>query len=109
MPATKATDKKAIREKVDDFQASGMTALYDGVRQGAEELEKFLEDNSVNRVILLSDGQANIGPKTPAELGALGTRLAGKGISVTTICHCPRPNSSMAQRDLTLKPPRPVA
>src|SRR5690606_7337943 len=39
----------------------------------------------VNRVILLSDGLANVGPSSPEELGRLGTALVRDGISVTTI------------------------
>jgi Ca-activated chloride channel family protein len=39
----------------------------------------------VNRIVLLSDGLANVGPDSPTELGALGRRLIKKGISVTTI------------------------
>jgi len=36
-------------------------------------------------VILLSDGQANVGPRTPEALGNLGAQLMGEGIAVTTI------------------------
>jgi Ca-activated chloride channel family protein len=39
----------------------------------------------VNRVILLSDGLANVGPSSPEELGRLGASLMKEGISVTTI------------------------
>ncbi len=85
VPATKATNRRAIKRKIDAFRSNGMTALYAGVKSGGKELEKFLEAERVNRVILLSDGMANIGPKTPSELGKLGSRLASKGISVTTL------------------------
>ncbi|HEX2861462.1 MAG TPA: VWA domain-containing protein, partial [Lacunisphaera sp.] len=39
----------------------------------------------VSRVILLSDGQANVGPSSTEELGRLGYSLMKEGISVTTI------------------------
>jgi Ca-activated chloride channel family protein len=39
----------------------------------------------VNRVILLSDGQANVGPSSAEDLGRLGASLLKEGISVTTI------------------------
>ena len=39
----------------------------------------------MNRIILLSDGLANIGPSTPSELGRLGASLGKESISVTTI------------------------
>ncbi len=85
VPATKATNRAAIKRKIDAFRSNGMTALYAGVQSGGKELAKFLEAERVNRVILLSDGMANIGPKSPSELGDLGAKLAAKGISVTTL------------------------
>lgn len=65
--------------------AGGGTALYAGVAQGASELREFLDPHRVNRIILLSDGQANKGPSSPSELGNLGAALISEGISVTTI------------------------
>uniref|UniRef100_UPI003568A6F0 vWA domain-containing protein n=1 Tax=Neptunomonas sp. TaxID=1971898 RepID=UPI003568A6F0 len=53
--------------------------------KGANELRKFLSRNKVNRVILMSDGLANVGPQSASELGELGASLAKEGISVTTI------------------------
>jgi len=48
-------------------------------------VRKFLEEHRVNRVILLSDGLANVGPSSPGDLGELGSSLIREGISVTTI------------------------
>ncbi len=85
VPATKLHDRGAIREAVWSIQASGKTALFGGVSKGARELEKFLDDNRVNTLLLLSDGLANIGPSSPGELRQLGASLARQGISVTTV------------------------
>jgi Ca-activated chloride channel family protein len=85
MPATEVTDKEAIRQRIRRLVAGGGTALYAGVLQGASQLREFLDPHRVNRVILLSDGQANEGPSTPYELGELGAALIKEGISVTTI------------------------
>lgn len=85
VPATKASDSTRIARAVNRIQAQGNTALFAGVSKGAQELRKFLDLNKVNRVILLSDGLANVGPSTPNELGKLGLSLAKEGISVTTI------------------------
>lgn len=85
VPATKATDREAIVEKIQSVRAGGSTALFAGVSKGAAEVRKFLEEDSVNRVILLSDGQANVGPKSPRELERLGASLVKEGISVSTL------------------------
>lgn len=85
LPATEVVDKHAIKERVRYLGAGGGTALFAGVTQGAWELRKFLDPSRVNRVVLLSDGQANQGPSSPSELGDLGAALIEDGISVTTI------------------------
>ena len=85
VPATKVHDKQAIRRSIRRLKANGHTALFAGVSKGVKELRKFFDKNRVNRVILLSDGQANVGPSTPSELGKLGAALGKQGISVTTI------------------------
>lgn len=85
VPATKLSDKQSVIQQVRRIEAGGSTALFAGVSKGADELRKFLSKNCVNRVILLSDGLANVGPKSPAELGALGASLMKESISVSTM------------------------
>lgn len=85
VPATKVRDKEALIEQIRRIGPGGSTALYAGVQAGAEEMRKFLSHGRVNRMLLLSDGLANVGPQSPAELGNLGGRLIHDGISVTTI------------------------
>ncbi len=85
VPATKMTDREMVINKIRQISAGGSTALYDGVKTGSEEVKKFSSREYVNRVVLLSDGLANVGPETPEELGKLGAKLVDQGISVTTI------------------------
>ena len=85
VPATRATDREAIVEKIQTVKAGGSTALFAGVSKGAAEVRKFIDSELVNRVILLSDGQANVGPKSPRELERLGASLVKEGISVSTL------------------------
>jgi Ca-activated chloride channel homolog len=85
VPAQKVEDKDALKEKIESIEADGSTALYAGVQMGADQLDEFLSSKRINRVILLSDGLANVGPSTPRELRHLGSQLAERGISVTTI------------------------
>ena len=85
VPATRATDRESIIQKIRQISAGGSTALFAGVSKGAAEVRKFLDSESVNRVILLSDGIANVGPKSPRELERLGASFVKEGISVTTL------------------------
>lgn len=85
VPATKATDREQIIKQIRSVQAGGNTALFAGVSKSAAELRKFIDDESVNRVILLSDGLANVGPSSPRDLERLGATLVKEGISVSTL------------------------
>jgi Ca-activated chloride channel family protein len=85
VPATKVSDRALIRNAIERLVAGGNTALFAGVSKGAAEVRKFLDRQRVNRIILLSDGQANSGPSSPADLGDLGASLIKEGISVTTL------------------------
>ncbi len=85
VPATRLTDKASVVAKIRQIEAGGSTALFGGVSKGAEELRKFLDRERVNRVILLSDGLANVGPQSPGELGELGASLIKENISVSTM------------------------
>jgi Ca-activated chloride channel homolog len=84
-PASKLTDKRVLEAAIEKIQPGESTALFAGVSKGAGEVKKFLEKERVNRVILLSDGLANVGPSSPSELGDFGASLIKDGISVTTI------------------------
>ncbi len=85
VPATKLTDKQAVIEQIRQINSGGSTALFAGVSKGAAELRKFFDHDRVNRMILLSDGLANVGPQSPSELGELGASLNKEGIAVSTL------------------------
>ncbi len=86
VPAQRVGNRRRLEEAIRGLEATGNTALYGGVVRGADEVRRFSEDGRyVNRVILLSDGQANVGPSSPEELGRLGASLMREGIAVTTI------------------------
>ena len=85
VPAQRVGDKEALKEKIDHIEADGSTALYAGVKAGARQMEEYLSSKRINRVILLSDGLANIGPSSPRDLRRLGRQLAESGMAVTTI------------------------
>ena len=85
VPATKLTDRGAVARAIRGIETRGSTALFAGVVRGAAEVRKFAGPGLVNRVVLLSDGLANVGPSSPSDLGDLGASLGREGIAVTTI------------------------
>ena len=86
VPAQRVGRARGLEAAICGIEARGNTALHGGVAAGAAEIRKHIEEGRfVNRVILLSDGLANVGPSSPEELGRLGFSLGKEGISVTTI------------------------
>jgi Ca-activated chloride channel family protein len=85
VPSTKLVDKDAVCRKISQVQPGGRTALFAGVSKAAAELRKLIDREHVNRIVLLSDGMANVGPSAPSELGSLGASLKKENISVTAM------------------------
>jgi Ca-activated chloride channel family protein len=85
IPAQHIEEKAEIKRKIERIRPGGSTALYAGVEEGAKQLKRYFDTKNINRVILLSDGLANVGPSSTADLRDLGRRLSGKGLSVSTI------------------------
>ena len=53
--------------------------------EGAQQVRANFDKRRLNRIVLLSDGQANVGPRNPADFARLGEALLAEGISVSTI------------------------
>jgi Ca-activated chloride channel family protein len=77
--------REALKERIDRIRPRGGTAIHAGVTLGAQQLRRFLDQERVNRIVLLSDGLANVGPSRPGDLARLGGDLRREGMSVTTI------------------------
>ena len=85
VPATRVKDKKRIADKIRALQPGGMTALFAGVSKGLDEVGRHWNKDRVNRVILLSDGQANVGPSSVSQLADLARVAAKKGVAISTL------------------------
>ncbi len=85
IPSQHPLQSTRLANRIRQISAGGMTALFAGVAQAAEEMRRGATSGSIDRLILLSDGQANVGPSSPSDLSALGYELASEGIIVSTI------------------------
>jgi len=85
VPAQKVADQSYFIDRIQQVGVRGNTAIYAGVNAGADEVRKFKDAQRLNRVVLLSDGQANVGPSLPKDFAALGGALLAEGISVSTV------------------------
>lgn len=86
VPSQFASNAEWIEDRIRSIRSRGNTALFAGVSQGAAEVRKHVESRAyVPRILLLSDGLANVGPSSPEDLGRLGAALLKEGIAVSTV------------------------
>lgn len=86
--ATLPSCQQAIRA----IEPGGTTALADGWRRGRSVLEPALVEAagagkamSLRRIVLMTDGHANVGEQSPMALAAMSRDAARRGISTTTM------------------------
>jgi Ca-activated chloride channel family protein len=63
----------------------GGTNMFDGLRAAEGRVLAAPPTHPVRRVVMISDGMANIGPSSPEVLGAVAARGAASGVQVTAI------------------------
>ena len=85
VPAQFAQDKAFIANAIRQVYSRGSTAIFGAMAQAAAEIRKNAHREYLNRIILLSDGRANIGPSQSDDFGRLGVSLAKEGISTSTV------------------------
>lgn len=85
VPAQSAANSEFIENRIRSITSRGNTGIYGGVSQGAAEVRKNTGGKFVSRIVLMSDGLANVGPSKPDDLGRLGVSLLKEGISVSTV------------------------
>lgn len=79
------TSRAALMMAVQRLYARGSTNLHGGLVTGFGALSGPAAERPVRRVVLISDGQANVGPSTPSEVGQAAATAAASGISTTAI------------------------
>lgn len=85
LPPTKVADKNAIMMALQNLEAGGGTAGAEGIRQAYQLAESNFDKNAVNRVILGTDGDFNVGITNPDELKVFVEREKDKGIFLSVL------------------------
>ncbi|MFN7971532.1 MAG: von Willebrand factor type A domain-containing protein [Acidobacteriota bacterium] len=79
------SDKNAIAAAIDSLHAEGSTNAEEGLVLGYRMADRYYESRAINRVILCSDGVANVGRTGPEGILARIREEAGKGIELSTV------------------------
>jgi Mg-chelatase subunit ChlD len=84
-PAARIGNGTEIRQAIDCLEPDGGTNLHSGLMLGYKEAQKYYRKDSTNRVILLTDGIANVGVIEPSRISAESSEFNGQGIDLSTI------------------------
>jgi Ca-activated chloride channel family protein len=63
-----------IQSRIAELGTGGSTNMFDGLSLAEQHAAEAPASHSVRRVVMLSDGQANVGPSSPDALGMLAER-----------------------------------
>lgn len=78
-------DKQSATSVVDSLHPTDSTNLSGGLTVGIDQLKSLKRDGYINRVILLSDGLANVGITDIGQLSRVASQAAEDGIHITTM------------------------
>ena len=86
MPGTLAAPeaRSEVARRLHPVQPRGSTDLHGGWLTGCEQVAAALAPEGVNRVLLLTDGLANIGITDPGRLAGTAHDLRQRGVSTST-------------------------
>lgn len=82
---TKASDKNKIMAALDRLSSGGSTAGAAGIRQAYQLAEQHMEKSGVNRVILATDGDFNVGISNTEELKSFVARKRKTGVTLSVL------------------------
>ena len=82
---TKVKDKGKIISALDGLMSEGSTAGAEGIRQAYQLAEQSFDKTGVNRVILATDGDFNVGITDPDELKSFVERKRETGVYLSVL------------------------
>lgn len=82
---TSAANRSTILQAINSLQTEGSTNVEEGLREGYEMASRYLRPDGINRVILCSDGLANVGAVTPGSIRQTVQDYADQGVLLTTV------------------------
>ncbi|PIA68321.1 vWA domain-containing protein [Pseudomonas sediminis] len=79
------SDKAKIRAAIDQLSAGGSTAGESGIQLAYQQASKHMIDGGINRILLATDGDFNVGISDFDSLKRLAADKRKSGVSLTTL------------------------
>jgi len=85
LDSTPGSDKAKIRVAIDQLTAGGSTAGESGIQLAYQQASKHLIEGGINRILLATDGDFNVGISDFDSLKQLAADKRKTGVSLTTL------------------------
>jgi Ca-activated chloride channel family protein len=85
LPMTSIDHKDRIHKAIDQLHSGGSTAMASGIDLAYEQAAAWIRPGAISRVIVLSDGDANVGAHTHDEMLKIIEGRAKQGVALSTI------------------------
>ena len=85
LPPTSGAERKTILKALDRLRAGGSTNGGEGIRLAYKVARQHFDDEGINRVILASDGDFNVGTTSRSELRKLIEEERKSGVFLTVL------------------------
>ena len=85
LPATSGDQKAKILAAIESLNAAGSTNGEDALKLAYRQAEQGMKKNGINRIMMLTDGDFNVGISSVDEMLALVKANRDRGISLSTV------------------------
>ncbi|HEX8688086.1 MAG TPA: VWA domain-containing protein [Pyrinomonadaceae bacterium] len=85
VPSQPVEDKEGLKRLINRVSARNSTALHEAWVRGGMQVSEHLDAGSVNRVLLITDGLANVGLTNTDEIVSQAKGLFERGVSTSTV------------------------
>jgi len=85
IPSQPVENKELLKRSINSIVTAGSTALHEAWVSGGLQVSDHLNGASINRVLLITDGQANVGETRIDSIVTQAGELAAKGVTTSTI------------------------
>jgi Ca-activated chloride channel family protein len=95
MPARRVVNKALVKDYINRVYAGNTTNLYDGLVTACQQVASTKNEYTLNRVLLLTDGEPTAGTKDFASIVGQVAEQKGRGITVTALGFGPDYNEEL--------------
>ena len=85
IPSQPVENKDLLKRSINSIVTAGSTALHEAWVRGGLQVSDHLNGAAINRVLLITDGQANVGETNVDRIVTQARELAAKGVTTSTI------------------------